>query len=139
MRINDIALEIFNKAKKAYKKPVSVHIEGPVQSEKVISTWENKNQIASPGDYIISGIKGEKYPIPATVFNDYEPDFETGVNMYKKKKKIVYVYKVDFKGEVKTAQGEILDFQPGYYIVMESPDKMWAVDGKVFEQSYIII
>ena len=50
--------------------------------------------------------------------------------------KIVYAYQVDFNGSVKTSRDEILEFQPGYYIVMESPENMWAVEGKVFEETY---
>lgn len=136
MRINNIANEIFNKARKACKKPIPIKIEGPVTNDKMIKSMENDHQIAHPGDYVVTGMKGEEYPIPANVFQEYEPAFEAGKNMYKKKTKIVYAYKVDFPGELVTTQGDILLFQPGYYIVMESPENMWAVDGKIFGESY---
>ena len=136
MRINEIANEIYNKAKKACKKPIPVKIKGPVTEETLIKTLESEQQIIHPGDYVVTGIQGEEYPISANVFRDYEPAFEVGEKMYKKKAKIVYAYKVDFSGEVATSQGDILSFKPGYYIVMESPENLWAVDGKVFEESY---
>jgi hypothetical protein len=136
MRINYISDEIFRKAKKACKKPIAVKIEGPVTAETVVSSWENTAQIAHPGDYIVTGIKGEQYPIPEAVFKDYERDPEAGEHMYKKAMKIIYAHKVDFQGEVETSQGDILEFQPGYYIVMESPENMWAVEGQVFDESY---
>ena len=66
MLINDIANDILKKARKAYKKPIPVKIEGPVMTETVIRSWENDHQMANPGDYIVTGIKGEKYPLPAT-------------------------------------------------------------------------
>lgn len=135
MRINDIGNDIFNKSKKAYKKPVSVKIEGPVEVETEVNSWENDRQIAHPGEYIVTGIKGEKYPIPSSVFAEYELVDDEALK-YSKKMKIINAYKVDSDGEVLTAQGEILEFHPGYYIVMESPTIMWAVEGSIFEESY---
>lgn len=139
MRINDIANDIFNKASKAYKKPVPVKIEGPILHETFIRSWENDQLPVHRGDYIITGIKGEKYPISSTVFHEYERAIEAGENMYKKKMKIVYAYQVDFKGTVITSQNKMLEFQPGYYIVMESPENMWAVEENVFKESYVFI
>lgn len=138
-KINNIVNDIFLKARKAYKKPVLVRIDGPVTEDTEINTWESDKQIAKPGHYIVTGIKGEKYPIPESVFHDYEPVQDAGENMYRKKKKIVFAYKVNFSGVVETISGELLEFKPGYYIVMESDDNMWAVDGEVFEEAYEII
>ncbi len=136
MRINEIANEIYSKSFEVYKKPIAVKIEGPIKEVINFSTLESKSQTARIGDYIVTGIKGEKYPISKEVFTEYIHSPEDGPNMYKKKKKLLKAYKVDFKGEVATAQGEVLNFRPGYYIVMETPEKMWAVEESIFDISY---
>ncbi|MEK4230859.1 hypothetical protein [Solibacillus sp. FSL H8-0538] len=137
MKINEIGTKLFNQASLAYKKPIHIKIEGPIQEQQIIASLENNEQVAKKGDYIVTGVQGEQYPIGPEVFADY--DKVDGENVYCKKKKMVHVYKVDFKGEVETTQGSTLYFQPGYYIVMESPTDMWAVAGDIFETTYEIV
>lgn len=68
MLINNKANDILKKARKAYKKPIPVKLVGPVSTENVISSWENDHQIAKPGDYIVTGVKGQKYPLASLPF-----------------------------------------------------------------------
>ena len=54
---------------KAKKKPVEVSVRGPVAKKEVIHTLEG-DMTASPGDYVIRGVKGEMYPIKPDIFEE---------------------------------------------------------------------
>lgn len=49
------------------KKPIEVWAEGPLLHPQVISTLEGE-VIASAGDYIITGVRGERYPCKPDIF-----------------------------------------------------------------------
>ena len=53
--------------RKARKKPIAITVEGPIKIEREIYTLEG-HMLASVGDYIITGVNGEKYPIKPDVF-----------------------------------------------------------------------
>lgn len=57
---------ILCKLKKFVKKPVVVEAY-QVFTEEKIETLEG-TMIASPGDWIVKGIKGEKYPVKPDIF-----------------------------------------------------------------------
>ena len=61
-----------NKSRKFIKKPIVV--EAYQVSEKIeIETLEGI-MIASPGDWIVTGINGEKYPVKPDIFEKtYKP------------------------------------------------------------------
>ena len=50
----------------ARKKPIEIHYR-IAENEEIIHTLEG-NHIASIGDYIITGLKGEKYPCKPDIF-----------------------------------------------------------------------
>lgn len=55
------------------KRPVIIEARGPIEEEEYIETLEGTMK-ASVGDYIITGISGEKYPCKPTIFHmTYEP------------------------------------------------------------------
>ena len=137
MIVNHFAEEIYHKSIPVIKKPIPVKITGPFDTKQKIKTLESEVQLVRPGNYIVEGPMGEKYPISPKVFADYEPHLDAGKDMFIKKEIIVRAYQVDFKGIIKTSEEDILNFSPGYYIVMESPDNMWAVENKIFEQTYM--
>ena len=137
MKINDQLQELYAQASRAYKKPVIVKIDGPIEEAQPIASLENTAQQVQVGDYIVTGVRGERYPIGPAVFADYEPVLEKP-GFYMKKKLYIHVYQVDMSGEIETAQGSILYFEPGYYIVMQSPTDAWAVAQEIFEETYVI-
>ncbi|WP_195611356.1 hypothetical protein [[Clostridium] symbiosum] len=55
-----------NKLQKARKKPVVVEVY-QIDKEEYIDTLEGKMK-ASPGDWIITGVHGEKYPCKPDIF-----------------------------------------------------------------------
>ncbi len=59
--------------KRYRKKPVVVSARGPIEEEETIETLEGPLH-ASVGDYVITGVQGEVYPIKADIFEaTYEP------------------------------------------------------------------
>lgn len=58
-----------NKVQKARKKPVVVEVY-QIDKEEYIDTLEGKMK-ASPGDWIITGIHGEKYPCKPDIFKKH--------------------------------------------------------------------
>lgn len=55
------------------KKPVVVEVEGPITKPHDILTLEGTMR-ADVGDYIITGVKGERYPCKPDIFHaTYEP------------------------------------------------------------------
>ncbi|MCA9367089.1 hypothetical protein KC887_02350 [Candidatus Kaiserbacteria bacterium] len=63
---------------KAKKKPVVVDVRGPIEFSEDIVTLEGVMR-ADVGDYIITGVKGERYPCKPDIFHetyDILEDFE---------------------------------------------------------------
>lgn len=55
------------------KKPVEIEAEGPITEVQEIETLEGVMR-ADVGDYIITGVKGERYPCKPDIFElTYEP------------------------------------------------------------------
>ncbi len=55
------------------KRPVVVDVRGPVTEPEEIGTLEGTMR-ADVGDYIITGVQGELYPIKGSIFREtYEP------------------------------------------------------------------
>lgn len=55
------------------KKPVEVEAVGPIEEVEYIETLEGVMK-ADVGDYIITGVKGERYPCKPDIFEaTYEP------------------------------------------------------------------
>ena len=52
---------------KARKRPVVVEVEGPLTEVRMILTLEGMMR-ADVGDYVITGVKGEQYPIKPNIF-----------------------------------------------------------------------
>lgn len=50
----------------ARRRPVELEAE-PVAHEHVVKTWEGP-RTAYPGDYVVTGVKGEQWPVPGDRF-----------------------------------------------------------------------
>lgn len=97
-------------------------LEGPVNYKK--------------GYYILTGPKGEQYPIPPEKFNELKDDHGNGVCY---PKKIVKIAKVaDHDGAVKTSWGETLNYSAGNdVIVRHGPGDYGVVKKDIFAQTYV--
>lgn len=117
------------------------------QKNKVVETLEG-DVICNKGDYIVTGIKGEKYPV---VQEKFEKKYEKVSNdMYQKKKGEVQAFKLDSDFSVQLTSGRgVLQGNKGDYLVT-SPNTftgvvteddlkgvdVWVVNGDIFPELY---
>lgn len=96
-------------------------LEGPVKYKK--------------GYYIVTGPKGEKYPIPPEKFNELKTDNGDGTAS---PKKIVKLAKLaDHDGSVATSWGETLNYKTGEdYIVRHGTNDYGVVKKDIFQKTY---
>lgn len=112
-------------AKERYKvadKPGTIEtLEGPVKYPA--------------GYYIMTGPKGEQYPITPEKFKELKTDLGNGVCQ---PKKIIKLAKLaDHDGSVKTSWGETLNYTKGNdYIVKHGPNDYGVVKADIFKQTY---
>lgn len=134
MNLNIFGQSVFSTAMEVYKKPIVIQISEPLTEETHVNSLENPNLFAPAGFRIVTGVKGEKYPLPPKDFENYEA-VEGG---YAKKKIIVRAVQLSQEGQVSTPWGETLHAQIGDYLVMEAEDNMWVVEKNIFEETYVI-
>lgn len=89
------------------------------------------------GYYILTGPKGEKYPIPPEKFKELKEDNGDGTCY---PKKIIKTAKLaDNDGSVKTSWGETLNYKTGEdYIVRHGLNDYGVVKKDIFEKTYDI-
>lgn len=118
---------------KAYKRPAKERYE-IAQKPGTIDTLEGPVRYAA-GYYIITGPKGEQYPITPEKFKDLKDDLGDGVCT---PKKIVKLAKMaDHAGTVDTSWGEKLHYNPGEDIVVRHGENDYGVVKKdIFAQTY---
>lgn len=58
---------LFQQNKSYRKKPIVIQAEGPITKEQIIQTLEG-TMTTNIGDFIITGIKGERYPCKSDIF-----------------------------------------------------------------------
>ena len=118
---------------KTYKKsnPVPYEI---AKTDGTIDTLEGPVNYKA-GFYIMTGPKGEQYPITPQRFADLYNDNGDGTGM---PKKIIKVAKVaDHDGTVKTSWGEPLSYTAGNdIIVRHGPGDYGVVKKDIFAQTY---
>jgi hypothetical protein len=96
-------------------------LEGPVKYKK--------------GYYIITGPKGEQYPIPPEKFNELKVDNGDGTASPKKILKMAKL--ADHDGSVKTSWGEVLNYKTGEdYIVRHGAGDYGVVKKDIFQKTY---
>jgi len=96
-------------------------LEGPVSYKK--------------GDYIMTGPKGEQYPMPPEKFRELKDDQGNGIAT---PKKIVKLAKLaDHDGAVNTSWGATLEYTKGNdYIVKHGPNDYGVVKADIFAKTY---
>lgn len=75
---------IFNMEKMKFRKKPVVIEAYQTDKEMIIHTLEG-DMLASPGDWIITGVNGEQYPCKPDIFEKtYEPADSESINTYEK-------------------------------------------------------
>jgi hypothetical protein len=118
---------------KTYKKPNPEKYE--IASEDgTLQTLEGPVNYKK-GYYILTGPKGERYPIPPEKFQELKDDAGNGVCY---PKKIIKVAKLaDHNGSVNTSWGEVLNYTSGNdYIVRHGSNDYGVVKTDIFDKTY---
>ena len=118
---------------KAYKQPAKEKYE-VAQEPGTIETLEGPVKYPA-GYYIMTGPKGEQYPISPEKFKELKDDLGNGVCS---PKKIIKLAKVaDHAGTVDTSWGEKLHYNPGEDIIVRHGHNDYGVVKKdIFQQTY---
>jgi hypothetical protein len=116
-----------------YKNPAKEKYE-IAQQDGVIKTLEGPVNYKK-GYYILTGPKGEQYPIPPEKFHDLKDDLGNGVCQPKKILKIAKL--ADHSGSVDTSWGEKLHYNTDEdYIVRHGANDYGVVKKDIFQQTY---
>ena len=118
---------------KTYKRPSKERYE-IADEPGTIDTLEGPVKYPK-GFYIMTGPKGEQYPISPEKFNDLKDDLGDGVCT---PKKIIKVAKLaDHSGSVDTSWGEKLHYNPGEDVIVRHGENDYGVVKKdIFTQTY---
>ena len=116
-----------------YKRPAKEKYEIAAEPG-TIQTLEGPVKYPA-GFYIMTGPKGEQYPISPEKFNELKDDLGDGVCSPKKIMKVAKV--ADHSGSVDTSWGEKLHYNPGEdIIVRHGPNDYGVVKKDIFNQTY---
>jgi hypothetical protein len=119
-----------------YKKPNPEKYK-IAQQDGTIQTLEGPvNYLA--GYYILTGPKGEQYPMPPEKFAELKDDAGNGVCY---PKKIIKLAKLaDHDGSVATSWGETLNYTAGNdYIVKHGSNDYGVIKKDIFAQTYALV
>lgn len=135
MKITDNWFE--KDAFKAFKKPDRIEDYEIATTSGVVDTLEGPVEHPA-GFYIMTGPKGEKYPISPETFKKNKDDLGNGKAQ---PKKIIKLAKVaDHSGTVDTSWGQKLQYNPGEdIIVRHGPNDYGVVKKEIFEITYEVI
>ena len=116
-----------------YKKPNPEKYE-IAQQDGTIQTLEGPVNYKK-GYYILTGPKGETYPMPPEKFHELKDDAGDGVCY---PKKIIKLAKLaDHSGSVPTSWGEVLNYTTGEdYIVRHGTNDYGVVKKDIFSKTY---
>jgi hypothetical protein len=138
MKINEVVAQINDKwfeqgSFKTFKKPAQEKYE-IAQEPGTIQTLEGPVNYDT-GFYIMTGPKGEQYPITPERFKELKDDQGNGVCT---PKKIVKLAKLaDHDGSVPTSWGETMHYTAGNdYIVRHGANDYGVVKKDIFAQTY---
>jgi len=115
-----------------FKKPAQEKYE-VAQQAGTVQTLEGPVQYAA-GHYIMTGPKGEQYPITAEKFNTLKDDQGNGIAV---PKKIIKTAKLaDHDGAIHTSWGDLAYTAGNDYIVRHGTGDYGAVKKDIFAQTY---
>ena len=123
----------FNDGFQTYKEPNPEQYE-IAKTDGIIDTLEGPVNYKA-GFYIMTGPKGEKYPITPERFKDLKDDAGNGVCYPKKIMKVAKL--ADHDGTVNTSWGEPLNYTAGNdVIVRHGPGDYGVVKKDIFAKTY---
>ena len=124
---------------RARKRPLRVRVEFAEQAGE-LATREGPVRYA-PGDALLTGIDGERWPIPQASFAEhYGPCAPTPAGVagwYVKRPITVWAWRADRSLDVELSAGRgTLHAEPGDVVVQYAPDDLAVVGAGIFQQTY---
>jgi hypothetical protein len=117
---------------KTFKKPAKEKYE-IAEEPGTVDTLEGPVRYEA-GHYIMTGPKGEKYPITPEKFNNLKDDQGNGIATPKKIPKIAKL--ADHDGALRTSWGDLNYTKGNDYIVRHGEGDYGAVKKDIFQQTY---
>ncbi len=125
----------------ARRKPVEL-LARPVTEECQVETWEGA-RTAHVGDYIMTGVQGEHWPVPGWQFDElYEilgpsPQHKDLLRVRKRIREVP-VYQT-YEAFQYVLRGEKFRVGPGYFIISYGEEDRFPCESSVFFQTFEII
>ena len=116
------------------KRPVVIDATR-LTEDTVIKTLEG-DMVGRPGDWLITGVTGEKYPCgPDTFAKTYEP---VGEGRFRKRPVAVEAIRLSRPISIKTGQGTLVG-EPGSWLVSGVNGSQYPVKNDIFEATYELL
>lgn len=118
-----------------FKKPIECKVRFAGSGGEIVQTLEGPVK-AEPGTPILTGVKGEEWPIPAgNLYLNY--DYNSLEGVCTKKYVEVTAQQLTEPAQVKVAWcDDVLKGNPGDYLVTYKPGDVGIVQREIFEETY---
>ena len=126
----------------ARRRPIEMEAE-LVSEEQVVETWEGP-RTAYPGDYIMTGVRGERWPVPGGEFDklyDILGPVEDKENTFRVRKKAMEVAVFQtYEPITFRIRGEDFHADAGYFIISYGDeDSRYPCEPSVFFEAFEVI
>ncbi len=124
----------------ARRRPVELVAE-PVREQRVIDTWEGP-RTAQPGDYVMTGVRGERWPVPGREFErlyDILGPTEDGSALRVRKKTVEVPFFQTYRPLDFEIRGENFHAETGYFIISYGEEAMYPCEPGVFFETFEIL
>ncbi|MBN1965147.1 MAG: hypothetical protein JW910_10910 [Anaerolineae bacterium] len=124
----------------ARRRPIEMLAE-PVATQCVVDTWEGP-RTAYPGDFIMTGVKGEHWPVPGAGFDElYEVlgPVEDGPQLRVRKRVMELRTFQTYEPLRFRVHGEDFHAETGYFIVAYEDGSCYPCEPNVFFETFQIV
>ncbi|MBX9693059.1 MAG: hypothetical protein K2Z81_11790, partial [Cyanobacteria bacterium] len=117
------------------KRPVELKAV-QTQTAMTIQTMEGPVK-ANPGDWIMTGVKGENWPVRPEVFAASYDAVPGVADMFRKKPMDIVAVQIDEAMLIITGGGRTLNGKVGDWMVIGPKGDKWVVDNEIFKATYM--
>jgi hypothetical protein len=125
------------------KNTFYIHTGSPVEITTYVDNEKETKNVCQPGDYVITGPKGEKYVVMAKKVPNFYNLLEELLITRQQPRKVVKITKqllkklsIETPLEFVASWGEKVKLYPGDFLVKEEEGKYYKIDGDVFKKTY---
>ncbi len=117
------------------KRPVELKAV-QTKAAMVVQTLEGPVE-AEPGDWIMTGLKGEHWPIKPQAFADSYDTVPGVADMFRKRSMEILAVQIDEPMQIITNSGKIFNGKTDDWMVIGPKGDKWFVDNEIFKASYM--